>query len=426
MEIVPPVFGTIGIVILNRVATIAAGFLFAAGQNRVSVQLSLGIIVVLIGGPAFGTLLVTRTNLVTHGSEWKPANINQLSVDALVGIPAGASVSKEQAQPNVESENGSDAASSSEAVSLHIEATEHRNVLVLRCSNSVLQAYLGLAVPESLGSAVPQVLHQAGARGAVFGVVGEAVPGLHALATAIAHLSRTMAIDSDAQETASSSDSAAPIPAEASAEVRPTWLDHPDEKQIVVQSQFEESQDLVQSQLAREMTRRLLEDAMDTVCGEPAVSMPELSRVSMTSNAVELSIEDRYSEEVILETADGPRRMFRTSALVQFTEAIERQAVRHVQWSVQHQRTWTIGATALGLGLVVMLAAGLLQMAGSSSRLIRWSGIPLVAVLMLLSVAVSSWLINRVVANENTQIPSPFEMPETVIGVETRSESSTD
>ena len=372
MGIVSRVFETL---VLRPVAAIVTD------RNRIRVPLRLSIIMLLTGGSAFGTLLATRVNAVPHAVE-----------------------------------NSSEAAHLSDTFAVDIEPTSRGRVSGSLWSGSVGQTDFDSARSEYSGSVMPERLWQ----------VSDAVSGLHALAAATARWSQTVLIDSETHETAELAPSTAPVPEEVPTEIRPPWLDHPDEKQTVVQTAFEESPGLVQSQLEREMTRRLLEDAMDIVGGETAVLMPKLSRVSMTSGAVESSIEDRYSEEVILKTADGVRRMFRTSVLVRFTEAIKLQAVRHIQRSVEYQRTWTVGVTASALGLVVMLAAALLQMAGSSSRLVRWSGIPLVAVLMLLSVAGSSLLINRVIASESTQIPSPFEMPETVIGAETGGESFVD
>ena len=120
-------------------------------------------------------------------------------------------------------------------------------------------------------------------------------------------------------------------------------------------------------------------------------------------------------ESVDVETAGISQRMMKTYALVHFPDDVKLQAVQHVQQSLQHQRAWTVGVTAACLGLVVMLGAGLIQLAGSSARIVRRVGVPLVALLILPGVAVSSRLVQRVVSHKNADLQSPFVLPDTEI-----------
>ena len=98
-----------------------------------------------------------------------------------------------------------------------------------------------------------------------------------------------------------------------------------------------------------------------------------------------------------------------------YPENLKDQAVRHVKRSVQTRRTWTVTAAAVSLALVVSLAAGLLQLVGSSSIFNRWCGIPLITLLILPGAAISSQLVHQVVTNRDTDFPSPFEFPVTVV-----------
>ena len=422
--------GTIEIIIVSLAAIIAAKLVFFGGLHRLSAVLPVGIGVVVIGGLAFGALFGSFSGDRTVGSRRSVSNpvVAPLTIDQLAGV--GASVERAHSQISAESEMGTGAALSSKTSGLRIEQTDHGNLLVLALSDSIPEACLGpdgTAVLERLSSTIPPELRQAYALVSIPGAVGDAVPRLHALATAIARLSQTATVDSETPATdITSPETTETPPAEAPFESRPKWLTNPNEGQIVVQSQFEENDDLLQSGLAAEMTHRLLADALQLIGRDPSASLPLLKHVSMGPGAVKMSIEEQFNDEARFETASGLKRMFRMSALVRFPEEIQRQAMTHVRRSVQNQRTWTVGATAVSLGLAVILAAGLLQLTRTSSRLIRWSGIPLITVLMLFSLAVSSRLIDHVVSNESTEVPIPFELPTTVIDVDPDSGNSTD
>ena len=422
--------GTIEIIIVSLAAIIAAKLVFFGGLHRLSAVLPVGIRVVVIGGLAFGALFSSFSGDRTVGSPRSVSNpvVAPLTIDQLAGV--GVSAEPAHSQISAESEMDTGAALLSKTSGLRIEQTDHGNLLVSPLSDSIPEAYLGpdgTAVLERLSSTVPPELHEAYALIPIPGAVGDAVPKLRALATAIARLSQTAIVDSETPATdIASPETTETPPAEAPFESRPKWLTNPNEGQIVVQSQFEENDDLLQSGLAAEMTHRLLADALQLIGRDPSASLPLLKHVSMGPGAVKMSIEEQFNDEARFETASGLKRMFRTSALVRFPEEIQRQAMTHVRQSVQDQRTWTVGATAVSLGLAVILAAGLLQLTRTSSRLIRWSGIPLVTVLMLFSLAVSSRLIDHVVSNESTEVPIPFELPTTVIDVDPDSGNSTD
>ena len=407
--------GTIEILILCIVGIFAARLVFFRGRKRVAVLVPVGIAGVLIGGPVFGNLFGNRS--VVRSRE---------SVDLLAArVRTAAAVDSRPGQPqpiqiNVDGYSDANVDDAADASSLRIEQTDHGNMLVLPLSASILETYLGpegTAALESLSNAVPPEFRQAYALVPIPGAMGDAVPGLHALATTIAHLTQAASTDpAKAGAADGPEDSETPL-AEAPAAERPAWIDQPPDGQIVVRGEFQETQKLAQAQLANEITRVLVAEATEALGAAESGVVPV--RLTLSDDAVAVSIRDRFAEEVPLTLGTGPKRMFRTSALVEFPEGIRTKAERHVQHSLQQQRAWTVGVTAVSLGLLVMLAAGLMHLAGRSSRFVRWTGVPLVTLLMLPAVAVSSRLIHRVVVNENpVEVPSPFQLPDTVIGVE--------
>ncbi|MCH2202642.1 MAG: hypothetical protein MK102_11775 [Fuerstiella sp.] len=232
------------------------------------------------------------------------------------------------------------------------------------------------------------------------------------LPTMIVHLTARAAMP---MTTAGSRETSDVTIAAPSAIERPAWLDNATDNRTVIRSEFEETQEQADAQLTAKLTRALLEEAITATDSESSEFPLEQNSFSMGDSAIAASILDRFSEEVPIPLGTGPKRMFRTAALVEFPADLKYQAVRHVKRSLQTRRTWTAGAAAVSLGFVMMLAAGLLQLAGSPRRVVRWCGIPLITLLILPGVAISSQLVHQMVTNRNTEIPLPFELPVTVI-----------
>ena len=399
--------GPIEIITLSVLGIFAARLVFLRGQNRISVVVPIAVAVV-------GFFLLTQGS---RSRTKQPAASQPVSTVQMPIIPDFAPAS---IQPNLDDPDIVVDANHPEAAStLRIEQTDHGNMLVLPLSSTILESYLGpdgTAALESLSNAVSPELRQAYALVPIPGSVKDAVPGLHALATAIAQLTRTVAAESEATvvEESDTTDTplaeVAPVPLQ-----RPDWFDQPGDGQTIVTTEFEQSPELVQAQLEKEVVQALLTEAENTVGPGFSNLNQEERSFRMTSQAIDSSIIDRFSESVDVETAGISQRMMKTYALVHFPDDVKLQAVQHVQQSLQHQRAWTVGVTAACLGLVVMLGAGLIQLAGSSARIVRRVGVPLVALLILPGVAVSSRLVQRVVSHKNADLQSPFVLPDTEI-----------
>lgn len=316
---------------------------------------------------------------------------------------------------------------SSVAGTVRLEETDHGKMLVMPLSQASLADYLGpegAAALENISSAVPEGLKQAYFMVPVPGGVDDAVPGLRALATAISRVTETAArafpnSGAVAAESTNNPQTGAADPDEV---VRPDWLTHPAENDIVVRTEFEPSPDLLESDLKKQVTLALLSSTWDEVAPQAAAQLMGKRKFQMTSPAVESCVQDRFQEEVDLNTGDGTR-MFYVSALLHFPEDLKEKAKDHVEQTVQNQRTATVGAAAISFGLVVILAAGLLQLAGSSGRIARYVGVPLIALAMVPGMAISGWLVQRVAANENVDIPSPFALPDTLIDYQPEDDS---
>lgn len=316
---------------------------------------------------------------------------------------------------------------SSVAGTVRLEETDHGKMLVMPLSQASLADYLGpegAAALENISSALPEGLKQAYFMVPVPGAVDGAVPGLRALATAISRVTETAAraFPASGGVAAENTNSLQVAESEPDAVVRPDWLTQPGENDIVVKTEFEPSPDLLEADLQKQVTQALLSSAWDEVAPRSAEKLMGQRPFQMTSSAIQSCIQDRFQEEVDLNTGDGTR-MFSVSALLQFPEDLKVQAKDHVQQTVQNQRTATVGAAAISFGLVVILAAGLLQLAGSSGRIARYVGVPLIALAMLPGVAISGWLVQRVAANENVDIPSPFALPDTLIDYQPEDDS---
>ena len=407
--------GLIEIITLSVLGIFAARLVFLRGRNRVSVVVPIAVAVV-------GFFLLTQESRprTRRPAVSQPVSAVQESMIPDLA-PASIQINLDGHDSVVDSDRPVD------STSVRIEQTDHGNMLVLPLSSAILEDYLGpdgTAALESLSNAVPPELSQVYALVPIPGSVKDAVPGLHALATAIAQLTQTAAAESEAPVVEEPDTTDTPLAEVASVPLpRPDWFDQPTDSQTIVKTEFEQSPELVQAQLEKEVVQALLSEAGNTV--GPAFSDldREERRLRMTSQAIDSSIIDRFSESVDVETAGVSQRMMKTYALVRFPDDVKMQAVQHVQQSLQHQRAWTVGVTAVCLGLVVMLGAGLMQLAGSSARLVRWVGVPLVALLMLPGVAVSSRLVQRVVAHKNADVRSPFVLPDTKIDFDLAVES---
>jgi len=400
--------GPIEIITLSVLGIFAARLVFLRGRNRISVVVPIAVVVVGI------FVLMQETRLRTKRPVRPEPVAAELSLIIPDLAPASIQINLDGPDTVVDSDHSADPSR------VRIEQTDHGNMLVLPLSSAILEDYLGpegTAALESLSNAVPPELSQAYALIPIPGSMKDAIPGLHALATVIAQLTQTAAAESEASVAAEEPDMAETALAEVEPvqPQRPDWFDQPTDGQTIVKTEFEQTPELVQAQLEKEVGLALLAEAGNTI--GPAFSdlKNEQRQLHMTAQAIDSSIIDRFSESVDVETAGVSQRMMKTYALVHFPDDVKLQAVQHVKQSLQHQRVWTVGVTTVCLGLIVMLGAGLMQLAGSSTWLARWVGVPLVALLMLLGVAVSSRLVQRVVVHKNADIPSPFVLPDTEI-----------
>jgi|GEM_PF-3543857 len=306
------------------------------------------------------------------------------------------------------------------AFSPRIEETENGNMLIMPLSTQTLEGYLGedgSSALERISNSLPTELRQAYFMVPISGTPAEGVPGLHALATAIAKMTN----DTSTQVTANLASEIAEVLIEGPradappASPSPDWMSRVDEDSLVVTSGFEPTEEEANTQLEQNITRALLNHAWKSVTKqEPDEQILERRRFQLTSRAVDACIQERFSDNVTLGVGDHVP-MQRRSALLAFPEELEFQALQHVRQTIQNERTWTVAASGISLSLVVMLAAGLMQFSTSDRRFAKYIGVPIAALMILPGIAISASLVTDVAEDESTDIPSPMRLPDTIV-----------
>ena len=317
---------------------------------------------------------------------------------------------------------GESAAAPVSEQALRIEETKHGNMLVLLLSASVLEDFLGPEGHEalqSLSGAVSPQLRQAYALVPLPGPVDDAVPGIHALASAIAHVAEKSRAPGTAEAEAPPAVEAA---GRASTDVsampeRPHWIDNPGEGRVVVRAEAIEAGEPIEPVVESAVAQQLLETCIgifSSQTGRPVGTFPDRS-LTMTEDAVAACVCQQYIEPVVIDTLSGPVTMQLTFALVEFPDAIKSQGVASLRESLQHQRTWSIGVAAAGLGLIVMLVTGMLQLSAARGRWTRMTGITLLTLILLSGLAVTGQLVRSVASSGSLPLPEWWELTDAVI-----------
>lgn len=409
---------TFEILILSLLGVIAFRVLFLRRDHQVSL-----LVPVMAGLLIVGVLLLGYASVGTGSRRERSSRNHNEEERLVVEVPGVAELLTETGSLIPDP-----AVTPSESTSVRIEETEHGNMLVMPLSNAILEQHLGpdgVRALESMTSAFPEQLNEAYFMVPIPGAVGDAVPGLRALASAITQVAQSSSIPA-APATSNAAGANDAVTAEADIDsaavptsvIRPEWVESPREEQLVVTTEFEESLDLVEKDLHGKVTEQLLSQAWQSVSDDSRQRFDSDRQLELTSAAVNSCIRERFRDEVELEMANGTATMYAVSALLEIPEELHVQAVHHVEGAIRNQRTWTVGAAVVSLGLVVMLATGLLQLGRSSSRFARFVGVPLMGLMMLPGIAISGRLVQRVVASESSKIPSPFVLRDTVIDVQ--------
>jgi len=410
--------------ILILAGLFAVRMVFLRTQNKVSVVIPvvLGLLAIVI----FGGL----TEEHGSGPDSEPHADSQFSTVSLTPSPSEETETRDFDHFSEFSDDGN------AQPALRIEETEHGNMLVLPLSASALGDFLGPDAQKALqkiSSAVPPQLRQAYALVPIPGPVGDAVPGIQALASAIAHIAETTyrPDETDTPEAdASTEETAADLQAEGPQPVaRPNWIDQPGENRLVVKTKLIEADQPIESVLEPAVAQALLESSRQIV----GVFWPRVMRTltlnrrfGLTADAVADCVLDRHDETVVFDTREGPVAMQYSFALVEFPPAVKAQGVAFLRESLQHQRTWSIAAILVGLGLVVMLATGILQLASAPGRLTRIVGMTVLTLILLPGLALTGQLVRTVATNRSLPLPDSLhllQLPDAVITTAAESKS---
>ena len=303
------------------------------------------------------------------------------------------------------------------APNVQIQETEHGDILVMALTTDIMEQYLGpegVSTLQNLSKVVPEQLRQAYFMVPLPGPVGESVPNLARLAGVLAQLAGRQSGLLAAEVAHEVSDGLA---AEYRSNNAPAWFSDLNSNPLVVSSGFEPTDADAESELHRQVTRALLTHALTTVTGTDAnvPSTFEDRSFEMTSTAIHASIQERFNDRVNVPVNGEPVQMQRQSALLSFPAQVEASAVRHVTESLQNERTWTLAAAAVSLSVVVILAAGLVQIADSRRRLVRFVALPALSLLMVPGLVLTSMLMTQIARDECASQPAPFELPGTII-----------
>jgi len=315
-----------------------------------------------------------------------------------------------------------------------IETTADGSMVKIPLSEATFKDYLGedgTIAWESISSAFPEPLRQAYLMVPVPVSGAESVPSLGILASAMAQMTQSASaqvttklaaqifdaflnIKAQPQKVSTVSDASESIESPQPASP-PVWMERLDDDPLVVTSGFELNADDANAALQQNVADALLTVAWNRVAGTvPDDRIRQQRKFQLTSKAVDASIQERFSDSVQLRAGDETL-MQRQSALLQFPAKVEADAVQHVRQSVQNERAWTVAAAAVSVSVFVMLAAGLLQLAGSEKRLARYLGVPVVGATMLACFGFSAELVGNVVEKQNADYPSPISLDDTII-----------
>lgn len=303
------------------------------------------------------------------------------------------------------------------APDVQIQETEHGDILVMALTTDIMEQYIGpegVSALQNLSEVVPEQLRQAYFMVPLPGPVGESVPNLARLAGVLAQLAGRQSGLLAAEVAHEVSDE---LDAEQSKNNAPEWFSDLKSNPLVVSSGFEPTDADAESELHRQVTRALLTHALTTVTGTNA-DVPSTFQdrsFEMTSTAIHASIQEWFNDTVNVPVNGESVQMQRQSALLSFPAQVEASAVQHVTESLQNERTWTLGAAAVSLSVVVMLAAGLVQIAGSRHRLVRFVAVPAVSLLMVPGLVLTSMLMTQIARDECAIQPSPIELTGTII-----------
>lgn len=316
----------------------------------------------------------------------------------------------------------------SSSLSVRIENTDQGRLLVMPLPTDLLEEYLGpeaVAALQNLNSVVPDELLQAYFMVPLPAAAGESVPALAGLAAAVGRLASMHPTGITADVAAAVRDG---LTSELPHDSAPEWFSERDRRPDVVTSGFETSREQAESRLREEIAEALLAHAWTQTVPDASSKDRRAARrkFRLTHVAADACIRERFADEVIVPAGGEKIRMHRITALLEFPDSLKQQALRHVRRFTRNERVWTLGAAAMSLSLLTMLAAAVIQVSRSPRRLVRYVGVPLLSLLLIPDAAVSTMLLRAMASGRHAPVPSPFELPDTHIDYQPTAAPDTD
>ena len=192
---------------------------------------------------------------------------------------------------------------------------------------------------------------------------------------------------------------------------RPAWIDNPGHGRIVVRTEFVDASEPAAESLQPMLCSALLQAAEKSVERQAALddSAVKLVAFSLSDAAFKRSVKETYARtETISTTAEGPKTLRRTYALVEFPDSVLNEAAASLRTGVQRNRTRALGLAIGFAWLTVVLLSFAVRAGNSQSKLLRLAGTPVLGLLMLPCVLAAAGMI---IAMSQGEIPALQAQP---------------
>ncbi|MEZ6043766.1 MAG: hypothetical protein R3C20_24995 [Planctomycetaceae bacterium] len=190
-------------------------------------------------------------------------------------------------------------------------------------------------------------------------------------------------------------------------ELLPDWVNNPDGGRLVVETQFhpseEDDQELLLSEIDNSLLGHLKERHNQWLAVHHAGRLPV--RFSLTPETARQCIVARVEQSEVLETSAGPQSMIRTIALVEFPEAVDKQAFDMIRKAVQRERMFLVVLVTILIGLSVLTGGIFVRTgiaAGKARKVMALAGLALTT-LPLALVAVAA--IGTTIQGDPVEVP---------------------
>jgi hypothetical protein len=268
----------------------------------------------------------------------------------------------------------------SETPDITHDVSQNGRIVVLQLSDAAVERLMGTAGQEwlrDLRDKLPEELRDSYALIPLAATVGTTAPAaarpfatadrIQAALTAMASMlpgGPTPTVNSDVSEHRSdSSTTAVANAADSLAPSRPPkWMKETEKQQVLVETEFGEENHNSKLELSKAVHTAFMKHLADVIPANDRYSRNwyRMVTLKLSDSVLTECVVDTYQKVQVIETAEGPKIMQKTVALVEFPDSIDASALTAVRDATQRQRT---GIIALSVGLawvgLVMATVGI-------------------------------------------------------------------